>query len=398
MADNLPDNIESTLEKEAGIVSNKKRKKQAEDRDPVYRVMGDSKIPVSKHRGKLWLSRRNNGIKSQDSFIKAFDEANCYYRNDHSGKQRAKKSAANRITAHDDIYTENIVYANTKVLIPIVYARDPVIEITEEDRDPKTNSIKAKRATVAERLVNKIFTMRTAPGINLKPKARRGILSVLLSNSAFAVIGFNEKINSSEYALEDLRKIGQELEDAKSTKEIESAEGKLLAIEKKIDSLSPSGFTLKIKTIKEVIIDPDHNEPDRSDANWMMYCDYMSTDYLNAEFGKDKEGKIVSVYEPTHVLDARSSGDTSESIEQEVNNFVLFKESSRGNAFGYDDDESFDKAKRTKIWWVWDKITRRLELYADNNWKFPIWVWDDPFELEEFFPIYDLCFNIDVEA
>ena len=42
----------------------------------------------------------------------------------------------------------------------------------------------------------------------------------------------------------------------------------------------------------------------------------------------------------------------------------------------------YDKACYTKVWYVWDKVTRRLEMYADNDWKWPIWVWDDPYQLQ----------------
>ena len=47
----------------------------------------------------------------------------------------------------------------------------------------------------------------------------------------------------------------------------------------------------------------------------------------------------------------------------------------------------------TKVWYVWDKVTRRLEMYADNDWKWPIWVWDDPYGLQGFFPLTPMWFH-----
>lgn len=47
----------------------------------------------------------------------------------------------------------------------------------------------------------------------------------------------------------------------------------------------------------------------------------------------------------------------------------------------------------TKVWYAWDKVTRRLEMYADNDWKWPIWVWDDPYQLQGFFPLTRLWFH-----
>jgi hypothetical protein len=32
-------------------------------------------------------------------------------------------------------------------------------------------------------------------------------------------------------------------------------------------------------------------------------------------------------------------------------------------------------------------------MYADNDWKWPIWVWDDPYQLQDFFPLTPLWFH-----
>ena len=75
-------------------------------------------------------------------------------------------------------------------------------------------------------------------------------------------------------------------------------------------------------------------------------------------------------------------------------NFTLFaKDDNSYNAYGFDSKENFDKACRTKVWYVWDKVTRRLEMYADNDWKWPIWVWDDPYQLQGFYPLVRMAFH-----
>jgi hypothetical protein len=104
------------------------------------------------------------------------------------------------------------------------------------------------------------------------------------------------------------------------------------------------------------------------------------------EDGKEGSEEVRSIFEPTHILDA---GDSSND-----DNFSLFqKDNNSYSAYGFDNKESYDKAKRTKVWYVWDKTTRRLEMYADNDWKWPIWVWDDPYQLQNFFPLTPLWFH-----
>jgi hypothetical protein len=120
-----------------------------------------------------------------------------------------------------------------------------------------------------------------------------------------------------------------------------------------------------------------------------MIEDMLPTQYINAIYATkdpDDEDKYVSIFEPTHVLNSGGSNDDDD--------LSLFsKDDNNYNAYGFDNKESFDKACLTKVWYVWDKITRRLELYADNDWKWPIWVWDDPYNLQGFYPLTPMWFH-----
>jgi hypothetical protein len=133
----------------------------------------------------------------------------------------------------------------------------------------------------------------------------------------------------------------------------------------------------------------------------MMVCDMLPTQYLNAKFAQRKGTSLISVYKPTHVL--RRSGEGSEghnSAEMEIANSSLFNDDGKEGgaaAYGYNDEDAFNKACRTKVWWVWDRVTQRCLLYADKDWAWPIWVWDDPYHLQGFFPIYKLQFYTDPE-
>jgi hypothetical protein len=141
-----------------------------------------------------------------------------------------------------------------------------------------------------------------------------------------------------------------------------------------------------------IIIDPTSTQPDGSDARWMMEWDYLPTSYINAVYGQAQGEEIRSVYEPTHVM---CSGKEGSAVEDQVNNFSLFTTSEDANAaeYGYDNPAAFAAAQHTKVWYIWDKVTRRVLMYADNHWSWPLWVWDDPLKLPRFFPYFRLWFH-----
>ena len=123
-----------------------------------------------------------------------------------------------------------------------------------------------------------------------------------------------------------------------------------------------------------------------------MIEDMLPTSYLNAIFGQTDpdSDEVTSIFEPTHVLNGGSgtSGDEED--------FTLFsKDDNTYSAYGFQSRDELEKACMTKCWYVWDKglHASRLEMYADNDWKWPIWVWDDPYLLQGFFPLTPLWFH-----
>jgi hypothetical protein len=186
-----------------------------------------------------------------------------------------------------------------------------------------------------------------------------------------------------------LQQLSDKLAAAKDDKEIREVEAALTALEEKVEFLQPSGPYVRIRLPHQVLIDPNSSDPSGNDANWMMIEDMLPTEYINAIYGeKDPDSdEVKSIFEPTHVLTGGGgSGDDKE--------FSLFsKKDNAYSAYGFDTADQFDKACMTKVWYVWDKVTRRLEMYADNDWKWPIWVWDDPYGLQGFFPLTPMWFH-----
>lgn len=353
---------------------------------PVYRVVGDSKVPVSKAMGPLWLSRRDQGLRARQNDIQCWDEAIKYYEHNQSVNRTSKNNSSGntaftRRLNEEWTETENVVFSNCAIMVPLLYPKNPAVKVTSFE---PTNE---QLCRAVERVINRLIEMKTTPGLNMKPKIRRSILTALLTNAAYVKIGWIEKQESSQEAMMELEKLSSALQNAKTTSEIKKIEGKIMALEERINMLSDPGPFATCMLPHRLVIDPTSVEPDHSDANWMMEWDYLPTSYINAVYAVD--GK--SVYQPTHILE----GSSSHGIEDEVNNFSLIADDNhnRPEAYGYSNPDQMKAAEYCKVWRVWDKTTRRVYMFADNNWLWPIWVWDDPLRLPRFFPFFKLWFH-----
>lgn len=379
------DPIERNLERVGAGLTKKK-----EEVGPLYRMIGASRIPVSKHTGAVWSSRRDQGMSARKSIETNWDEAIRYYDNDQTRHRNSSGIGAGNTPgprlSQEWRETENIVFSNCSIMVPMLYSKNPQVTVSH------SNDANENLAKVSERLINKLLSQKNAPGLNFKTKARRMVLTALLTNSAFIKIGFTKKDDSSSEAVAELQRLSTELENAKSKKKILEVEGKISALEEKIALLSPSGPWANNVMPHRIIVDHTSTQPDGSDAKWMMEWDYLPTSYLNAVYGQANGEEIRSVYEPTHIMCA---GESTNGVEETVNNFSLFKSTEEINSaeYGYSNAAAFQAAQHTKVWYIWDKVTRRVLMYADNNWRWPLWVWDDPLKLPRFFPYFRLWFH-----
>jgi hypothetical protein len=362
---------------------------------PVYRVLPGSRIPVSSKRGSVWKSRKATATKQMADMTDAWDEAIRYYNHDQSDHRDGQDvgQANNRYVARrlNDKHsaTENIVFSNINGQIPSLYAKNPIISMTSGlAAEEPVKEVDDAFARAVERLVNILFGMQSTPGVNLKPKAKRAVLIALLTNCAWLEVGYVTKDKSSDQALQNLMDLSDQLAAAKDQQEIEEIEQALVALEEKIEFLRPAGPFVRLRLPHQVLVDGDRNDPYLNDANWVMIEDMLPTDYINAVYGVEDENseQIYSVFEPTHILDGGN-------LQDDLDSFTLFDNEKGYSAYGFDDQTQYDKAKRTKVWYVWDKTTRRLEMYSDADWKWPIWVWDDPYQLQNFFPLTPLWFH-----
>lgn len=361
------------------------------DSQPSYQVLTEARIPVSRHTGALWKSRRDQVTKfrQETGISAAWKQASDYYHNDQL-QQRGDSDGTGLTTLRDKIdgtfaETENLVFANVSAAVPALYARNPDCTATTDDDALKP--ITALADKLADRLLNK----RNAPGVNAKPKIRRAVTSAFLHNLGWLEVGWVNKEDSVEQARIDIQRISDKLADKKtSQQEIRKLEGQLLAIERRISLLSPSGPFLKYHKVDRIYRDPMGVEEDLSDCNWVMVDETWLTSTLNATFTRPSKSGRKLIYEPTHVL-----GSEEDATEEEINSFSLFNKNTE-DAEGEDKFENYLRSATdkhvTRVWRIWDKATRRVYLYYDKDWTWPIWVYDDPYKFEDFFPYVPLHF------
>jgi hypothetical protein len=363
---------------------------------PIYQVYPNSRIAVSNKMGPFWERRQKEGL----AFLKntnaqdRWEEAIRYYQNDQGGQSGRKGNLSEVGTGRSNekkYATENIVFANISALVPAVYAKNPDIEITPNDEEQEA------KAAMHEALLDTLFTRKSSPGINLKPKMRRATIMAFLTNLSYLELSYIKKDDSSEAVVTEVEALSQQLQEATEIKQIQEIEGKLQALDEKVNLLSSSGPRLRVRPPQAVIIDPNSEEVDLSDANYVIIEDYLRTEFLRAVYGtKDKEtGEWKSLYDPTHVIKVGTSSADMQGHDDEINNFTILDSNADYTKYGYQSREGYENASRTRVWMVWDKSTRRVYMFHDKNWSQPIWVWDDPYKLTRFFPIFALSFYTD---
>jgi len=390
----MVDDVEKQIDVVDGAITQEEA--DAPEYDPIYRVYENTRIPVSKSTGKLWKSRWSEckKIYEHNGYKDRWDEAIGYYQNDQGGREGKRHRLGELGTgrAHEPkVTSENLVFANTSALVPATYAKNPDVEVTVENGQENE-----ERAKLFERLVDVLFSRKQAPGLNIKRPMKRLVVTTTLTNVAYLELSYVKKEDSSEEAITEIEGLSKKLQDAKSTEELREIEGQLQALEHRVAFLSSSGPRIRFRLPQMVYVDPNREGDDICSGDYIIIGDYVRTDFLRAMYGKKDEetGEWMSIYKPTHVL---SGTPDSQGHDDDINNFTLLDEGKEHNDYGFKSKEEFDENCRTLVWYVWDKTTRRVLMFNDHDWCWPIWVWDDPYNLSRFYPIFELSYLTDPE-
>lgn len=379
-------NVDAAVNAELGATPPNEKPKYT----PRYKVIGtEVKLPVSNALGKVWKGRIDSAISARKriGLEQCWDEALRYYNNDQTPHRVAADNKAGNVwyarrNNEQWTETENVIFASINAIVPSVYAKEPKPEFTAFDNSNR------EFASVVENVVYALSQQTAAPGLNLKEIAKQAVVHALLTNCAWVEVGWITKEDSSTQALADLKTISDQYAKEKDVRKLEDLEGQLMALESKVDFLTPSGPFCKGYPANRVIVDPCAQLPSKMDAKWMATEEWYPTAFIKAQFGQERGDEVVSLYNPTHVLVGDLKGAESESAD----NFKLFNTGGDAAAYGYKSQDAFDKAKYTKCWRIWDKTTRRIYLYIDERWEWPLWVYDDKYQFPWFFPFFNLAF------
>lgn len=362
----------------------------------AYQVYHAARIAVAKSAGTVWKARRDASTKKrqQMKLDKAWEEAARYYANDQLPRRESTPNdygpnasrLVNRIIL-EFAETENFVFANTVAAVPAIYSKNPTCEINSYNPDLEPI------LSPSERLINALFAKREPPGVNIKPKARRAIVACYLTNQGWLEVGWIKREESTDEAMIELDRLAQQLEKAENGEEVKEIEGRLQALEMSFAMLDAPGPFVKYRPPDAILRDTASVEEDLSDAAWVMCYDMMSTALLKARYFR--EGSDESIYEPTHHV---PTGSAKDDIHAQVETFSIFDSGKSYTEMGYSNETEYNECLMTKVWWVWDKTTRRVYLFHDKNWSWPIWVWNDPYKLTTFFPYVPINFYTSMQG
>ena len=132
----IPTEVDANIDESLGNAAPKKSTRAR--KQVVYKMVGDSKIPVSKSTGKVWKSRLSQGKKHTQNVTESWDEAIRYFQNDQLKHRTSLEFASGNVIGNQRLNsniteTENVVFANVTTMVPALYARNPEAEFTSHD-------------------------------------------------------------------------------------------------------------------------------------------------------------------------------------------------------------------------------------------------------------------------
>lgn len=370
-----------TFVEDVAVQSDVKFEKKEKKPQPAYQIMAE-KVVVSKAFGKTIEKKKDAALTAMSMVRQAWDESYRYYNHDQSKSDTFRSQPRSGSWWRRGDSYENLVFANASVMIPSIYAKNPDVYFETDQSEDKDF------VQVLSKAINALFVRKDPYGVNLKPRMKKAALHCELTNMGIVKLDYVEKENSIAAAEEEMLRLVEEHKKAKSVKEVEEIEGKIQAIESQNEYREPSGFKLANVIPTNLVIDPYAENEDASDANFMFELVYIPTNYLNAKFTKKSKDGRVSLYKPTHKLKTDGAGNARDDALGMALEAIEEGSGETQDAHSTEERQSYIYEHMTKCWYYWDKITRRCYLFADNDWTWPVWVWNDPLRTTHFFPYY----------
>lgn len=353
------------------------------DFSDAYKMAKGMSIPVPKGFGKLWDKKVTDARKVYETEHALWDTVFTMYREVGIAENDGKGVINEYTYRMKNTTDENIVRTNIRTIMRTTYMRNPSLEFTSSD------SASDNITDVLQHTMDFLLNKKTAPGINMKPKARRWILHAQLTNHGIVRLDYQETTGSLEEAREALTKLEEDFKNAKSQTEIKEIVARIQLLYKKMPLLEAKGINLTNVLPHKVIIDPDCTTIDLSDAWWLAEFFDMNTKSMHEEFyDKNEEGEWIRLSDGKSV-DAPVDSDR-EGTEESIVSTIMGSES--------DERRRYKAKDTTECCLVYDKIMRRIYLFNCDDWSYPLWVYEDTMKLSRFFRHFLMAFTETVDS
>jgi hypothetical protein len=352
----------------------------------LYRVYEGSRIAVGAGTGKWWKRIFDAASTAYQPIWDVWDQVFAYYNNNQNKSLDTPRGVFKRGDG-----TENVVYSNINTVLPAVYSKNPDVTCSTTDQGDQAF------CDALEQLLNTLIKRRDK--LNAKAKIKRAVGFGLLTNQGCWKLGYTAKDDSREMAREQMQVITDQLAQEKDPTETERLYGELQALEMNMEVLEASGVSMNNVLPHNLIIDPNAEQPDGLDGNYMIERCFLPTAALIARFTKeDPESDDVNstvrtlVYKPTHkAVFADGQGKRDDGLGLVMQAFAASETPTQNTI---DERSAYIDMLHTECFYVWDKTTRRVMLYHRDDWTWPLWVWDDPLKLTRFFPYFIISYEM----
>lgn len=339
--------------------------KQSDEYVPLYKMIANNKIAISKKEGVLWYQRLQFARKRMDKLAKEWEENVDTYMG--QNKPWSDKNKKDLRLENKEFDYENLVWSNTNAINRETVMKLPHIELTA--RNKSTEML----VSPLENALNKYLGLIGNNGVNMKEKLKKADIGAQLTNRGIIRLDWNDTINADSVKSE-MAKIEEQLSHSGLKLEtVKELEGKLFALNEQLEESGMSGLQLTLVDPRNLFIDPNSQLETGLDADWMIEKRTELKSVLQAKYGTE-EGTVY----------AGEKSDISSVQDSKVDDI-----------FGEEEDpvRKASENQNVTVYYVWDKLKKRVYLYEDGRWDYPLWVWEDPYQLVQFFPYFILSYN-----
>lgn len=343
-----------------------------EEYQSLYKMVADNKIAISKKEGTLWKNRLDVARSMTQDLRDSWQNIIQVYKGCDKPSEDSEKK---RLRMDEQTKTfENLVWANTNGISRETVMKLPHIEITcnrEED---------AGLAKAYEHLINNYMGQIGNCGLNCKEKLQKADIAAQLTNRGVWRLDWIDKVNR-DLIQDEIMKLEEELAKCKTVDGIKDIEGKLYALNQKLEDSGFDGAQISLVDPCNLFVDPNSQLESCLDADWIIEQRLEYEHILKAKYGT-KDGTVYAGEKGS--IGSDKGNEDKVKIKDEDDDYVL----------GGERTQIKDERLRTvKTYYVWDKLKKRVYLFEEGKWEYPLWVWNDPLGLKQFFPYYVLSYN-----